>query len=138
MCVCFSASRRYQASEWLRQMDHGASSALPKEPSEEDFCLALRNGLILCNVLNKVNPGAVLKVIYIYIYIHTPTFVSCPCFIASKTVLNNLHVFKSYNKLIKNLNNSPRWAFLSNHFFLHVNFDMHARNSKCFLRRKTA
>ena len=64
MCVCVSASRRYQAAEWLRQMDHGASSALPKEPSEEDFCLALRNGLILCNVLNKVNPGAVLKVIY--------------------------------------------------------------------------
>uniref|UniRef100_A0A7N2M913 Kinesin KP1 n=1 Tax=Quercus lobata TaxID=97700 RepID=A0A7N2M913_QUELO len=58
-----AASRRYQASEWLRQMDHGASSALPKEPSEEDFCLALRNGLILCNVLNKVNPGAVLKVV---------------------------------------------------------------------------
>ena len=69
MCVCvfYLASRRYQASEWLRQMDHGASSALPKESSEEDFCLALRNGLILCNVLNKVNPGAVLKVIYIYI-----------------------------------------------------------------------
>lgn len=58
-----AASRRYQAAEWLRQMDHGASSALPKEPSEEDFCLALRNGLILCNVLNKVNPGAVLKVV---------------------------------------------------------------------------
>ena len=96
MCVCvfYLASRRYQASEWLRQMDHGASSALPKEPSEEDFCLALRNGLILCNVLNKVNPGAVLKVIYI----HAATFVSCPCFITSKTVLNNLHVFNSYNK----------------------------------------
>lgn len=57
-----SASRRYQAAEWLRQMDHGASATLPKEASEEEFCLALRNGLILCNVLNKVNPGAVLKV----------------------------------------------------------------------------
>ncbi|XP_022139575.1 kinesin-like protein KIN-14F isoform X2 [Momordica charantia] len=44
-------------------MDHGASGVLSNEPSEEEFCLALRNGLILCNVLNKVNPGAVLKVV---------------------------------------------------------------------------
>ncbi|XP_048235621.1 kinesin-like protein KIN-14F isoform X2 [Ricinus communis] len=58
-----AASRRNQAAEWLRQMDKGASATLPKEPSEEEFCLALRNGLILCNVLNKVNPGAVLKVV---------------------------------------------------------------------------
>ncbi|KAK6934651.1 Calponin homology domain, partial [Dillenia turbinata] len=58
-----AASRRYQAAEWLRQMDQGASATLPKEPSEEELCLALRNGLILCNVLNKVNPGAVLKVV---------------------------------------------------------------------------
>ncbi|KAL5735585.1 hypothetical protein ACOSQ2_030373 [Xanthoceras sorbifolium] len=58
-----AAARRYQAAEWLRQMDHGALDTLPKEPSEEEFRLALRNGLILCNVLNKVNPGAVLKVV---------------------------------------------------------------------------
>ncbi|KAK8626344.1 hypothetical protein V6N13_133994 [Hibiscus sabdariffa] len=58
-----AASRRHQAAEWLRQMDQGASESLPKEPSEEEFCLALRNGLILCNVLNKVNPGAVLKIV---------------------------------------------------------------------------
>ncbi|KAJ6376801.1 hypothetical protein OIU76_025869 [Salix suchowensis] len=47
----------------MRQMDKGASRTLPKEPSEEEFYRALRNGLILCNVLNKVNPGAVLKVV---------------------------------------------------------------------------
>lgn len=58
-----SASRRYQAAAWLRQMGQGASETLPKEPSEEDFCFSLRNGLILCNVLNKVNPRAVLKVV---------------------------------------------------------------------------
>ncbi|KAM0995681.1 hypothetical protein ACFX13_005833 [Malus domestica] len=58
-----AASRRYQAAEWLRKMDYGASGTLSKEPSEEEFRLALRNGLILCNVLNKVNPGAVLKVV---------------------------------------------------------------------------
>lgn len=62
-CSFGTASRRYQAAEWLRKMDHGASEALPKEPSEEEFCLALRNGLVLCNVLNKVNPGAILKVV---------------------------------------------------------------------------
>ncbi|KAK4398655.1 Kinesin-like protein KIN-14F [Sesamum angolense] len=44
-------------------MDQGASEVLPEEPTEGEFCLALRNGLILCNVLNKVNPGAVHKVV---------------------------------------------------------------------------
>lgn len=44
-------------------MDNVASALLSPKPSEEEFCLALRNGLILCNVLNKVNPGAVLKVV---------------------------------------------------------------------------
>ncbi|XP_068636500.1 kinesin-like protein KIN-14F isoform X2 [Aristolochia californica] len=58
-----AASRRFQAVEWLRQMDQGASEILSKEPSEEEFCRALRNGLILCNILNKVNPGSVSKVV---------------------------------------------------------------------------
>ncbi|XP_057765408.1 kinesin-like protein KIN-14F [Salvia miltiorrhiza] len=58
-----AASRRYQAAQWLQQMDQGGSEVLPREPTEEEFCLALRNGLILCNVLNKVNPGAVHKVV---------------------------------------------------------------------------
>ncbi|KAL0320912.1 UNVERIFIED_CONTAM: Kinesin-like protein KIN-14F [Sesamum radiatum] len=44
-------------------MDLGASETMPKEPTEEDFRLALRNGLILCNVLNKVKPGAIRKVV---------------------------------------------------------------------------
>ncbi|CAI9283462.1 unnamed protein product [Lactuca saligna] len=46
-------------------MDHGAAEVLSTEPSEEHFCLSLRNGLILCNVLNKVNPGAIPKVVEI-------------------------------------------------------------------------
>ncbi|XP_057534841.1 kinesin-like protein KIN-14F [Amaranthus tricolor] len=58
-----SAARRNQAARWLRQMDQVARDTLLEDPSEEDFCLALRNGLILCNVLNKVHPGAVLKVV---------------------------------------------------------------------------
>ncbi|XP_021740782.1 kinesin-like protein KIN-14F [Chenopodium quinoa] len=58
-----AAARRYQATGWLREMDQVARDTLSKNPSEQDFCMALRNGLILCNVLNKVNPGAVLKVV---------------------------------------------------------------------------
>ncbi|XP_026392980.1 kinesin-like protein KIN-14F isoform X2 [Papaver somniferum] len=61
-----AAWRRYQAVEWLQKMmDQGASESylLPKQPTEEEFSLALRNGLILCNVLNKVNPGAISKVV---------------------------------------------------------------------------
>ncbi|MFS7940864.1 putative minus-end-directed kinesin ATPase [Helianthus anomalus] len=60
-----AAARRNEAAEWLRQMDHDAAEALPTEPSEEHFCQSLRNGLILCNVLNKVNPGAIPKVVEI-------------------------------------------------------------------------
>ncbi|KAL4566932.1 hypothetical protein LXL04_031058 [Taraxacum kok-saghyz] len=60
-----AAARRNEAAEWLRQMDNGAAELLPTEPSEELFCLSLRNGLILCNVLNKVNPGAIPKVVEI-------------------------------------------------------------------------
>lgn len=36
---------------------------LPAQPSEEEFRLALRSGLLLCLVINKVDPGAVPKVI---------------------------------------------------------------------------
>ncbi|XP_031481605.1 kinesin-like protein KIN-14F [Nymphaea colorata] len=58
-----TAYRRYQAAQWLRKMDQGASESLSSNPSEEEFCLALRNGLILCNVLKQANPGAVSKVV---------------------------------------------------------------------------
>lgn len=44
-------------------MDSVASSFLPPKPSQQQFYLALRNGIILCNVLNRVNPGAVVKVV---------------------------------------------------------------------------
>lgn len=37
---------------------------LPAEPSEEEFRLGLRSGIVLCNVLNKVQPGAVQKVLF--------------------------------------------------------------------------
>ncbi|CAL0316480.1 unnamed protein product [Lupinus luteus] len=59
-----AAFRRYDASGWLRKMvGVVAAKDLPEEASEEEFRLGLRSGIILCNVLNKVRPDAVLKVV---------------------------------------------------------------------------
>ncbi|XP_011652945.1 kinesin-like protein KIN-14I isoform X2 [Cucumis sativus] len=59
-----AASRRNEAAGWLRKMiGVVAAKDLPAEPSEEEFRLGLRSGIILCNVLNKVQPGAVPKVV---------------------------------------------------------------------------
>ncbi|GMH13135.1 hypothetical protein Nepgr_014976 [Nepenthes gracilis] len=56
--------RRYKAAGWLRKtVGVVAAKDLPAEPSEEDFRIGLRSGIILCNVLNKVQPGAVPKVV---------------------------------------------------------------------------
>ncbi|XP_022847321.1 kinesin-like protein KIN-14I isoform X1 [Olea europaea var. sylvestris] len=59
-----TAMRRYEAAAWLRKMVGvvGAKD-LPAEPSEEEFRLGLRSGIILCNVVNKIQPGAVQKVV---------------------------------------------------------------------------
>lgn len=58
-----AALRRYEAAGWLRKtVGVVAAKDLPAEPSEEDFRLGLRSGIVLCNVLNKIQPGAVQKV----------------------------------------------------------------------------
>ncbi|KAG2693384.1 hypothetical protein I3760_08G094100 [Carya illinoinensis] len=58
------ASRRKEAAGWLRKMvGVVAAKDLLAEPSEEEFRLGLRSGIILCNALNKVHPGAVPKVV---------------------------------------------------------------------------
>ncbi|XP_010245442.1 PREDICTED: kinesin-like protein KIN-14G [Nelumbo nucifera] len=59
-----AASRRYEAAGWLRKIVGvvGAKD-LPAEPSEEEFRLGLRSGIILCNALNKIKSGAVPKVV---------------------------------------------------------------------------
>ncbi|RWV98196.1 hypothetical protein GW17_00038972 [Ensete ventricosum] len=60
----FTLARRYEAAGWLRKaVGVVAAKDLPDEPSEEEFRLGLRNGLILCNALNKIHPGAVPKVV---------------------------------------------------------------------------
>jgi hypothetical protein len=40
----------------------GIPLLLSDEPSEEELRLCLQDGLILCNTINKVQPGAVPKV----------------------------------------------------------------------------
>ncbi|KAI5074088.1 hypothetical protein GOP47_0010049 [Adiantum capillus-veneris] len=56
-----AAERRYQAASWLQHMVGPLD--LSMEPSEEDLRSCLQNGLVLCNLINKVNPGAVPKIV---------------------------------------------------------------------------
>ncbi|OQU83983.1 hypothetical protein SORBI_3005G209600 [Sorghum bicolor] len=59
-----AAIRRYEAANWLRRIvGVVCAKDLAEEPSEEEFRVGLRNGIILCNALNKIQPGAVLKVV---------------------------------------------------------------------------
>ncbi|KAF3776092.1 Kinesin-4 [Nymphaea thermarum] len=61
-CHCLAAARRFQAAAWLRST-LGESLKLSPQPSEEEFLSCLRNGLVLCNAINKIKPGAVPKVV---------------------------------------------------------------------------
>ncbi|PIN16066.1 Kinesin (KAR3 subfamily) [Handroanthus impetiginosus] len=56
-----AALRRYQAVHWLDYLV--GPLGIPSQPSEKEFISCLRNGLILCNVINKVQAGSVPKVI---------------------------------------------------------------------------
>ncbi|KAK1372465.1 hypothetical protein POM88_028658 [Heracleum sosnowskyi] len=53
--------RRYEAIAWLRNMVEARD--FPAEHSEEEFRLTLRDSLILCNLLNKIEIGTVPKVV---------------------------------------------------------------------------
>ncbi|KAL1545996.1 Kinesin-like protein KIN-14I, variant 2 [Salvia divinorum] len=56
--------RRYEAAGWVRKMVGVVlGKDLPAEPSEEDFRIGLRSGIILCTLLNKVQPASVPKVV---------------------------------------------------------------------------
>ncbi|KVI12099.1 Calponin homology domain-containing protein [Cynara cardunculus var. scolymus] len=61
--VIFVASRRIQATEWLESFV--GPLGISKEPSEKEFISCLRNGLILCKAINKIQPGSVQKVVEI-------------------------------------------------------------------------
>lgn len=58
------ALRRFQATEWLESIVGELS--IPKQPSEKEFISCLRNGLILCNVINQIQPGSVTKVEFFF------------------------------------------------------------------------
>lgn len=60
LCVGISATRRQQAILWLQEMV--GDLGLLSDSTEEDLRLCLRNGITLCKLINKVQPGAVLKV----------------------------------------------------------------------------
>ncbi|CAA7408126.1 unnamed protein product [Spirodela intermedia] len=53
--------RRYRAAGWLESMV--GPLEIPPQPSEAEFVSRLRNGLVLCNLINKIQPGAVPRVI---------------------------------------------------------------------------
>ncbi|KAJ8437059.1 hypothetical protein Cgig2_025906 [Carnegiea gigantea] len=60
-----AALRRYQAVHWLEHFV--GPLGMPREPSEKEFISRLRNGLILCNLINKIKPGSVPKVVENYL-----------------------------------------------------------------------
>ncbi|GMI64778.1 hypothetical protein like AT3G10310 [Hibiscus trionum] len=56
-----AALRRYVAVAWLENLV--GPLGISSQPSEKELVSCLRNGLILCNVINKIHPGAVAKVV---------------------------------------------------------------------------
>ena len=55
------AWRRHQAAAWLESMV--VPFGLTHCPSEQEFVAALRNGIVLCKAINKIQPGVVPKVV---------------------------------------------------------------------------
>ncbi|CAL0310079.1 unnamed protein product [Lupinus luteus] len=56
-----AAWRRYEATKWLESQV--GPLGISNQPTERELISCLRNGLILCNVINKIHPGAVPKVV---------------------------------------------------------------------------
>ncbi|CAN8270064.1 unnamed protein product [Cochlearia groenlandica] len=59
-----SAARRFQAVQWLQSVI--GEIDIPNKPTEKEFISCLRNGMILCNAINKIHPGSVPKVVESY------------------------------------------------------------------------
>lgn len=59
-----AAARRFQAVQWLKSVV--GQLGIPNQPSEKEFISCLRNGMILCNAINKIHPGAVSKVLFAF------------------------------------------------------------------------
>ncbi|KAL9262379.1 Kinesin-like protein [Drosera capensis] len=71
-----AALRRYQAVHWLDCLVGPLGVA--DQPSEKEFIASLRNGLILCNAMNKIQPGSVPKVVENHLPIPSQTWDSQP------------------------------------------------------------
>ncbi|XP_024531178.1 kinesin-like protein KIN-14Q isoform X1 [Selaginella moellendorffii] len=56
-----AAHRRFLAARWLHEMLGGLG--ISNEPSEEELKFSLRNGMVLCNLLNKIHPGIIPKIV---------------------------------------------------------------------------
>ncbi|CAH8339387.1 unnamed protein product [Eruca vesicaria subsp. sativa] len=64
-----AASRRFQAVQWLQSVV--GEIGISNQPSEKEFISCLRNGMILCNAINKIHPGAVSKVVESYSHLQS-------------------------------------------------------------------
>lgn len=108
-CCSIVASRRNEAASWLRNtVGNVGGKDMLEEPSEEDFRYALRSGIILCNALNKIQPGAVPKV--------------CICFLL---VINNVApvlridvMFGARDVSVLDTNSTPAYIVTLNFFYL--------------------
>lgn len=85
----FAASRRLQAARWLESLV--GPLGISSQPSERDFISCLRSGLILCNAINKINPGAVPKVQHSLFY-----GVACLPFVGENFVYILGHINSTY------------------------------------------
>lgn len=56
-----AAWRRYEATQWLESQV--GPLGISNQPTERELISCLRNGLILCKAINKIQPGAVPKVV---------------------------------------------------------------------------
>ncbi|XAR68496.1 Minus-end-directed kinesin ATPase [Bertholletia excelsa] len=57
-----AAWRRFQATEWLNSLV--GPLVISARPTEREFISCMRNGLVLCNAINKIQPGSVPKLMH--------------------------------------------------------------------------
>ncbi|KAM0873692.1 hypothetical protein ACQ4PT_037896 [Festuca glaucescens] len=75
-----TAVRRNEAANWLRRtVGVVCARDLAEEPSEEEFRVGLRSGIILCNAVNKIQPGTVPKVVEVHSVSTVPADGSALC-----------------------------------------------------------
>ncbi|KAK1386615.1 Calponin-homology (CH) domain-containing protein [Heracleum sosnowskyi] len=71
-----AALRRYEAMEWLESLV--GPLGISRQPSEREFISCLRSGLVLCNAINKIQPGSVQKVVENHLSSESQTWDSQP------------------------------------------------------------